>query len=31
MSMNFTIISKVYENAGVSGFFLPFRSAPVDR
>ena len=31
MSMNFTIISKVCEAAGVSGFFVPSWSAPVDR
>jgi hypothetical protein len=31
MSMNFTIICKVYEAAGVSGVFVPSRSAPVDR
>ena len=31
MSMNFTIISRVYEAAGVSGVFVPSWGAPVDR
>jgi hypothetical protein len=31
MAMTFIIIVRVYEAAGVSGFEMPFRSAPVDR
>jgi hypothetical protein len=31
MSMNFTTITRVYEAAGVGGFFVPYWSAPVDR
>lgn len=31
MSMFITILSRVRESAGVSGLFVPSRSAPADR
>ncbi len=31
MSMTFTLIVRVCETAGVSGFVMPYRSAPTDR
>lgn len=31
MAMIYTIIIRVRETAGVGGFVMPYRSAPVDR